>query len=212
MRITLIHALKHSIVPIEDSFARLWPDATLMNLVDDSLSADLARDGQLTAAMTDRFLALGGYAASTGADAILFTCSAFGPCIEAVARAHAPMPVLKPSEAMVEQAASRGHRIGLLSTFPPTLLSMPREFPSTVQIVPKLAEGALAALDRGDRAEHDRLVAQASRGLRDCDLIALAQYSMAPAASQVAEASGLPVLTTPDSAVQKLKQLLGVAG
>jgi Asp/Glu/hydantoin racemase len=212
MRITLIHALKHSIVPIEDSFARLWPDATLMNLVDDSLSADLARDGQLTAAMTDRFLALGGYAASTGADAILFTCSAFGPCIEAVARAHAPMPVLKPSEAMVEQAASRGHRIGLLSTFPPTLLSMPREFPSTVQIVPKLAEGALAALDRGDRAEHDRLGAQASRGLRDCDLIALAQYSMAPAASQVAEASGLPVLTTPDSAVQKLKQLLGVAG
>jgi Asp/Glu/hydantoin racemase len=212
MRITLIHALKHSIVPIEDSFARLWPDATLMNLVDDSLSADLARDGQLTAAMTDRFLALGHYAASTGADAILFTCSAFGPCIEAVARAHAPMPVLKPSEAMVEQAAARGHRIGLLSTFPPTLVSMPREFPGTVEIVPKLAAGALAALDRGDRAEHDRLVAEASRDLRDCDLIALAQYSMAPAASQVAAASGRPVLTTPDSAVQKLKQLLGVAG
>lgn len=212
MRITLIHALKHSIVPIEDSFARLWPDAILMNLVDDSLSADLARDGQLTAAMTDRFLSLGRYSVSTGANAILFTCSAFGPCIEAVAREHAPMPVLKPSEAMVEQAAARGHRIGLLSTFPPTLVSMPREFPGTVEVVPKLAEGALAALDRGDRAEHDRLVAQASRDLRDCDLIALAQYSMAPAAAQVAAASGLPVLTTPDSAVQKLKQLLGVAG
>ena len=40
MRITLIHALKHSIVPIEASFARLWPDAILMNLLDDSLSAD----------------------------------------------------------------------------------------------------------------------------------------------------------------------------
>jgi Asp/Glu/hydantoin racemase len=212
MRVALIHALKHSIVPIEESFARLWPNATLMNLLDDSLSADLARDGHLTPAMTDRFLALGRYAASTGADAILFTCSAFGPCIEAVAREHAPMPVLKPSEAMVEQAAARGHRIGLLSTFPPTLVSMPREFPRGVEVVPKLAEGALAALDRGDRAQHDRLVAQASRDLRDCDLIALAQYSMAPAASQVAAASGLPVLTTPDSAVQKLKQLLGVAG
>ena len=46
MRIALIHALKHSIVPIETSFARLWPDASLMNLVDDSLSADLARDGR----------------------------------------------------------------------------------------------------------------------------------------------------------------------
>src|SRR6202166_4160386 len=137
MRITLIHALKHSIVPIESSFARLWPDATLMNLVDDSLSAELARDGQLTSAMTDRFLMLGRYSASTGADAILFTCSAFGPCIEAVAREHAPMPVLKPNEAMIEQAATRGHRIGLLSTFPPTLASMPREFPRGLEIVPK---------------------------------------------------------------------------
>jgi hypothetical protein len=85
---------------------------------------------------------------------------------------------------------------------------MPREFPSSLQIVPKLAEGALAALDRGDRVEHDRLVAQASRDLRDCDLIALAQYSMAPAAALVAAASGRPVLTTPDSAVLKLKGLL----
>jgi Asp/Glu/hydantoin racemase len=208
MRIALIHALKHSIVPIEASFARLWPDATIMNLLDDSLSADVARDGRLTSAMTDRFLALGRYVASAHADAILFTCSAFGPCIEAVARAHAPMPVLKPNEAMIEQAVARGHRIGLLSTFAPTLQSMPPEFPSSVQVVPKLAEGALVALDRGDRAEHDRLVAKASRDLRDCDLIALAQYSMAPAAALVADASNLPVLTTPDSAVSKLKQML----
>ena len=209
MRIALIHALKHSIVPIETSFARLWPDATLMNLVDDSLSADLARDGRLTDAMTSRFLVLGRYAADTGADAILFTCSAFGSCIEAVAQA--PMPVLKPNEAMIEQAITRGRRIGLLSSFPPTLASMPREFPGTVQIVPKLVEGALAALDRGDRTEHVRLVVEASRDLRDCDLIALAQYSMAPTAELVAAASGRPVLTTPDSAVMKLKQLLGVS-
>ena len=208
MRITLVHALKHSLVPIEEAFARLWPEATRMNLLDDSLSVDLARDGRLTEAMTERFLALGRYAAATGADAILFTCSAFGPCIEAVARAHAPMPVLKPNEAMMELAAAQGRRIGLLATFAPTLASMPREFPGSVEVVPKLAAGALAALDQGDRAEHDRLVAEASRDLRGCDLIALAQYSMAPAAALVAEASGRPVLTTPDSAVLKLKELL----
>ena len=108
MRITLVHALKHSIVPIEASFAKLWPEARLMNLLDDSLSADLARDGGLTDAMTERFLNSGRYAAGTGSDAILFTCSAFGPCIEAVARAHTPMPVLKPNEAMIE--ASRHKR------------------------------------------------------------------------------------------------------
>jgi len=208
MRITLIHALKHSILPIEQSFARLWPDARLMNLLDDSLSADLARDGCLTDAMTERFEKLGRYAAGTGSDAILFTCSAFGPCIEAVARTQAPMPVLKPNEAMIEQAVNKGRKVGLLSTFAPTLASMPREFPPGIEVVPKLAEGALAALDRGDRAEHDRLVVEASTDLRHCDLIALAQYSMAPAAAAVEKASGRPVLTTPDSAVMKLKDLL----
>jgi hypothetical protein len=208
MRIALVHALKHSIVPIETAFASHWPEASLMNLLDDSLSADVARDGRITDAMTERFLRLGRYAAGAGADAILFTCSAFGACIEAVAREQAPMPVLKPNEAMIEQAVGKGRRIGLLSTFPPTLVSMPPEFPGSVEIVPKLAVGALAALDRGDRAEHDRLVGEAAKDLRDCDLIALAQYSMAPAASLVAQISGRPVVTTPDSAVLKLKQAL----
>jgi Asp/Glu/Hydantoin racemase len=209
MRIALVHALKHSIVPIEAAFASLWPEARLMNLLDDSLSADVARDGKITDAMTERFLRLGRYAAGTGADAILFTCSAFGSCIEAVAREQAPMPVLKPNEAMIEQAIGKGRRIGLLSTFAPTLVSMPPEFPGSVEVVPKLAEGAMAALDRGDRAEHDRLVAEASKDLRHCDLIALAQYSMAPTAALVAEITGLQVVTTPDSAVLKLKQALG---
>ena len=210
MRIALVHALKHSIVPIEASFAKLWPEATLMNLLDDSLSADLARDGKLTDAMTERFLSIGRYAASTGTDGILFTCSAFGPCIEAVAGERAPMPVLKPNEAMIEEAAKAGRKVGLLSSFPPTLASMPREFPASIQLVPKLAEGAMAALDRGDRAEHDRLVVEASKDLRDCDVIALAQYSMAPAAEKVAQATGRPVLTTPDSAVMKLKRMLAL--
>jgi hypothetical protein len=217
MRIALVHALKHSIVPIEAAFASLWPEARLMNLLDDSLSADVARDGKITDAMTERFLRLGRYAAGTGADAILFTCSAFGSCIEAVAREQAPMPVLKPNEAMIEQAvgqivgqvAGKGRKIGLLSTFAPTLVSMPPEFPGSVEVVLKLAEGAMAALDRGDRAEHDRLVAEASKDLRHCDLIALAQYSMAPTAVLVAEVTGLQVVTTPDSAVLKLKQALG---
>jgi hypothetical protein len=217
MRIALVHALKHSIVPIEAAFASHWPEARLMNLLDDSLSADVARDGKITDAMTERFLRLGRYAAGTGADAILFTCSAFGSCIEAVAREQAPMPVLKPNEAMIEQAvgqivgqvAGKGRKIGLLSTFAPTLVSMPPEFPGSVEVVPKLAEGAMAALDRGDRAEHDRLVAEASKDLRHCDLIALAQYSMAPTAALVAEVTGLQVVTTPDSAVLKLKQALG---
>ncbi|MBN9448859.1 MAG: arylsulfatase [Bosea sp.] len=209
MRIALIHALRHSPPPIEAAFARLWPEARLMNLLDDSLSADLARDGGITEAMTGRFLALARYAKATGADGILFTCSAFGPCIEAVQRELAPMPVLKPNEAMIEEAEAIGDRIGLLASFAPTLQSMPPEFPTSLTVMPKLAEGALAALDRGDGPEHDRLAAQAAGALADCDVIALAQFSLARAAPAVATATEKPVLTTPESAVRKLRRLLG---
>ncbi|MFC5395816.1 aspartate/glutamate racemase family protein [Bosea vestrisii] len=209
MRIALIHALRHSPPPIEAAFARLWPEATLMNLLDDSLSADLSRDGRITEAMTGRFLNLASYARATGADGILFTCSAFGPCIEAVQRALSPLPVLKPNEAMIEEAMAIGGRIGLLASFAPTLQSMPPEFPDSLRVAPKLAEGALAALDRGDGTEHDRLAALAARDLAECNAIALAQFSLARATPAVAEATGKPVLTTPDSAVRKLKRLLG---
>ncbi|WP_149538610.1 aspartate/glutamate racemase family protein [Siccirubricoccus phaeus] len=209
MRIALIHALRHSPPPIEAAFARAWPEAALMNLLDTSLSADLAKAGKLDARMTERFLTLARYATGTGAQGILFTCSAFGPCIEAVAEAHAPLPVLKPNEAMIEEACAAGTRIGLLATFAPTLDSMPPEFPEGVTVVPKLAEGALAALDAGDAAAHDRLAAEAATSLADCDVIALAQFSLARAAKLVAEATGKPVFTTPDSAVRKLRRLLG---
>ncbi len=210
-RIGLIHALRHSPQPIAAAFARLWPQAVLANLLDDSLSADLAAAGKLDAAMTERFLTLGRYARRCGADAILFTCSAFGPCIEAVAADLAPMPVLKPNAAMIEEALRLGRRIGLLATFAPTLASMPSEFAAAdagLTVVPMLAQGALAALDAGDGATHDRLVAEAAHGLADCDAVALAQFSLARAAAHVAAVTGKPVLTTPDSAVRKLRSLL----
>lgn len=227
-RVTLIHALRHSPPPIEAAFARLWPGQVLMNLLDDSLSADLARRGRLDDAMTGRFLALGRYAAGTGSDAILFTCSAFGPCIEAVAADQAPMPVLKPNEAMIAEIAAAGHqRVGLLATFPGTLASMPPEFPPGIEVVPMLAEGALAALDAGDVAAHDRIAVAAARrfverdrpeaisagrespSLQPVDAIALGQFSLAHVAPLVAAATGLPVFTTPESAVRRLKAIIG---
>ncbi len=214
-RIALIHALAHSVAPINQAFARSWPDARLMNLLDDSLSADLARSGRgLDDDMHRRFRFLGDYAVSTGADAILFTCSAFGPCIEAVAQRHAAIPVLKPNEAMIEEARARGGRIGLLATFGPTLASMPAEFPPGTELECELAGGALDALDAGDAAGHDARAVEAAERLRarGCDLIALAQFSLARSADAVRERTGLPVVTTVDSAVAKLRRMLAPHG
>jgi aspartate/glutamate racemase len=209
-RIALIHALRHSPPPIEQAFRRHWPEARLVNILEDSLSADLAEQGHFTDAMTNRFLRLADYAVDTGAQGILFTCSAFGPCIDAVKVRHAGMPVLKPNEAMVEEAERRPGRIGLLATFAPTLKSMPPEFKRPDRIQLCHAKDALEALEQGNGEQHDQLAAEAAAAeLMTCDVIALAQFSLARAARAVAAATGKPVLTTPDSAVLKLKSLLG---
>jgi Asp/Glu/hydantoin racemase len=208
-RIALIHALVHSIAPVNAEINRAWPGCVRMNLLDDSLSSDLAasRDG-LDAAMTARFLDLAGYVIGTGVRGILFTCSAFGPCIDAVARRWPDVPVLKPNEAMIADATRIGRRIGLVASFAPTLASMPAEFPAGVTLLPALAEGALDALTQGDAARHDQLVVQAARRVagEGCDVVALAQFSLARAAAKVELAVRVPVLTTVGSAVRLLRE------
>ncbi|MBK7332724.1 MAG: arylsulfatase [Betaproteobacteria bacterium] len=215
VRIALVHALAHSIAPINAEFARAWPEARRMNLLDDSLSADLAASPSgLDERMTGRFLALAGYAIDTGAAAILFTCSAFGPCIDAVARRWPDRPVLKPNEAMIDDAVALARagarRVALVATFAPTLASMPAEFPGDVEVVPVMVEAAMDALDRGDGATHDRLAAEAvARAVTmPVDAVALSQFSLARAAGAVARATNAPVLTTPGSAVRALRARL----
>jgi len=213
-RIALIHALVHSMAPINEAFDRLWPQARLMHLLDDSLSGDLAlRAGGLDEAMHRRFEMLGDYAVDCGADGILFTCSAFGPCIEAVAAQHAGMPVLKPNEAMIDEAVKSGRRIGLLASFGPTLASMPGEFPPGAALEVQLAGDAMTALNAGDVEAHDTAALAGAQALieRGAEVIALAQFSLARAAPLLRDRLGVPVLTTVDSAVLRLRTRLAPA-
>jgi aspartate/glutamate racemase len=88
---------------------------------------------------------------------------------------------------------------------------MPPEFPSRIALEPVLAEGALDALNAGDTQRHDALIAAQALVLRHrgCTRIALAQFSMARARTACEQASGLPVLTTVDSAVRALRLRAG---
>src|SRR5690242_5704388 len=123
MRIALIHAVTVAMAPVHEAFARLWPAAECVDILDTSLSVDRERDGELTPAMTWRIGTLADYAAATGAAGILYTCSAFGQAIEAAAAATS-LPVLKPNEAMFDAALGAGERIGMLATFGPSVDAM----------------------------------------------------------------------------------------
>jgi Asp/Glu/hydantoin racemase len=214
MRIALIHAVPVAMAPVHEAFARLWPVAECIDILDTSLSLDRERDGKLTAAMTRRIGALAGYAAATGANGILYTCSAFGEAIEAAAAANR-LPVLKPNEAMFAAALQAGQRIGMLATFGPSVAGMEDEFRqmaaakgsgATLETV--CVEGAMAALKAGDGTTHDGLLAEAAPRLAQCDALLLAHFSTSRAEAAVSAAISCPVLTAPGAAVEALKARL----
>ena len=213
-RIALIHATPVAMQPVVEAFRGSWPDVDTFSLLDDALSIDLARSGTLNEALKQRIASLAAYATGIGVDGILYTCSAFGEAIEAVART-AQMPVLKPNEAMFEEALQRGTRIGLLATFQPSIPSLEQEFADMARAQAKdvtlesvCVPEAMTALMAGDAEQHDRLIAEAAARLAHCDIVMLAQFSMVRAHSAVQQVIGDKVLTSPDSAVAKLKAVL----
>jgi Asp/Glu/hydantoin racemase len=213
-RIALIHAVTVAMAPVHDAFRQLWPEAACVDILDTSLSRDRERDGRLTEAMTGRFLLLAKYAEDNGAAGILFTCSAFGEAIDAAA-ARARVPVLKPNQAMFEAALAAGQRLGMLATFEPSVAGMEAEFRdiagaagSSASLDSDCVAGAMAALQAGDGATHDRLVAEAAPRFADRDAVLLAHFSTSRAAEAVRSVINRPVLTAPGAAVAKLKQQL----
>jgi Asp/Glu/hydantoin racemase len=209
-RIYLIHATPVAIAPINEAFTRLWPQASLANLLEDSLSGDLADAGEITPGLNERFLKLATYAAESGADAILFTCSAFGDAIDLCKRSLT-IPVLKPNEAMIEEALQRSNNICIVATFQPAITSMTEEFHHyamqqgiALELTTLICPSALDELRKGNTARHDAIIGEAIKASGVSELLCFAQFSMTSAADQ----AGLPVLTTPDSAVMKLKRLL----
>jgi Asp/Glu/hydantoin racemase len=213
-RIALIHATPLAVEPINAAFRQMWPEALATNLLDDSLAPDLVREGGITARIVDRFVTLAKYVRSAGADGIMFTCSAFGSAIEA-ARAAVDVPVLKPNEAMLDEALDAGTRLGVLATFEPSIPNFLVELESLAQgrglrldVRTRAVPDAMAELQAGRGEAHDRLIAEAATQMMDCDAVLLSQFSMASAAARIASTPTCRVLTSPASAVARLQSLL----
>ena len=214
-RVVLLHGTPVAMEPIQRAFSTRWPEAEVVDLLDASLSVDRAKDHDLTPRMFERFVELGGYAHRLGAEAILVTCSAFGPAIERMA-GELPVPVLKPNEAMFREAIGRGRRIGMLATFAPSVPTMTEEFEqfvgeagakATLETI--VVEGAMDALRKGDAERHNTLIAARAPELAHCDAIMLAHFSTSRALTAVVAAVGTPVLTAPDAAVDRIRAAIG---
>ncbi|WP_380178295.1 arylsulfatase [Kalamiella sp. sgz302252] len=212
-RIVLIHATPLAVAPVNETFARQWPEAEISNLLDDALSRDRAKMAALTPDIYQRIDRLVDYALGLDATAILFTCSALGEAIDASATKHA-LPILKPNEAMFETALEQGDNIVMLATFAPAVAGMEAEFReiaaangSDATLSTVVVAGAREALTAGNVALHNQLLVEAACQFHYADALLLAHFSMEVAFEEIKAAVSCPVLSSPQAAVKKLKHL-----
>ncbi|MDB5621453.1 MAG: arylsulfatase, partial [Devosia sp.] len=215
-RIVLFHATPVAMDPVKAAMAQLWPEAEAVNLLDDGLTIDRAKEGaELSEGLIERFVDFGRYACRIGADGILVTCSAFGPAIDRMVE-ELPVPVLKPNEAMFRAAIAAGGRIGMLATFAPAVPTMEDEFnqfvaesgaSSTLQTI--VDPDAIDLLRKGDAQTHNELVAKFAPEFAQHDAIMLAHFSTSRAAQAVRARVNIPVLSAPEAAVSRMREMVG---
>src|SRR5258708_2748647 len=114
-RIFLVHPYFPTMAPIDAAFKAAWPQAQTVNLLDESLYADVPADGTLSPSLYESVATLLRHCEKNGADGIVFTGTTFGPAVDA-ARAEIKVPVLRAEEAMADEAVGRGERILLVCT------------------------------------------------------------------------------------------------
>ena len=196
-------------------FPELLPDVRLVNVVDDSLLNDVRTAGGLTPSVTRRIVGYGILAEASGADIILNCCSSVGEAADVLAQTVS-IPVVKIDNRMATDAVRQGSRIGIVATVATTLDPTERliqrkaeEAEKSITTKRYLVNSAFDALIAGKAEEHDRLLkAEIEKAMSENDVVVLAQGSMARLVPSLEQR--VPVLSSPRSSVEALKERLGL--
>lgn len=201
--------------PLSDLMKKTLGDYKVMNILDDSMIADIIEAGGMTKAVKRRLYGYYEIACASGAELILNTCSSIGDAVYG-AREFFPIPIIRIDEPMARRAIELTDSIAVLATLPttldPTIRLLERcaqEAGKSIRTISALAEGAFPAITAGDAETHDRLIAETAKRVADsCDVILLAQGSMARMEKPLAELTGKTVLSSPRLGVEQIKGLL----
>jgi Asp/Glu/hydantoin racemase len=215
--VVVVHTGPATVQPIKQQFQQILPDVRVVNIMDDSLLNDVMAAGHLTEAVTGRIFSYMQLGQQMGAVALLNACSSVGEAASA-ARPAISIPLIKIDDVMAERAVVTGSRIGVVATVRTTLEPTVRLIRAkaaaagkSIDVMEALAEGAFQALLDGNSEVHDEIVKRTIESLADkVDVIVLAQASMA---RLVPALTGMkvPVLSSPQSGVEAVRDALAAA-
>jgi Asp/Glu/hydantoin racemase len=213
--LAMLHTVPGLATDMETLASALVPGLRVLHFVDESLLQDTITKGTTPGHVRRRLVNYARYAEESGARALLVSCSSIGEAATA-AQDFVSIPVLRIDTPMAELAVASGDRIGVLATLSATLGPTTRLVQDAAKrqnkmptVTARKADGAFNALRAGDRAMHDGLVLAAFAELAaECDVVVLAQASMARVIEHTRDRPGGPtVLASPDSGMTQLRTL-----
>ncbi len=214
-KIAAIYTGAALVKPLSDLMKDVIPDYEVMNILDDSMIAEIIAAGGMTKEVKRRLYGYYDIACTSGAELILNTCSSIGDAVYG-AREFMPVPIIRIDEAMTRKAIEMADSIAVLATLSttldPTIRLIERcaeEVGKRVKTVSALAEGAFPAITAGDAETHDRLVADTAKSVAEtCDVILLAQGSMARMEKPLRDLTGKTVFSSPRLGVEMVQETL----
>ena len=213
-RIFLVHPYFPSMAPIDAAFKAGWPEAQTVNLLDESLYADVPPDGTLSPSLYERVATLLHHCVQSGADGIVFTGTTFGPAIEA-ARPNLTVPLLRAEEAMAEQAVGMNKDILLVCSAKRAIPVIRGSLEAAAErqgATPHISElwvsGAKDALSAGGMQAHDQLIAREVKAASHPGVIVIGQISMAGACAHLPPEIMRRTVTSLNAAVARMHALV----
>ena len=118
MRVTMIHAIPESIPPVRLAFDDEFPEAEIINVLDETLLIDF--DDKLTPPLRRRMSNLIRYCQDNRADASGLACSVYAPVVDSE-KDLLEIPLVSSYGPVMSDAVAAGTRIGLIASVSATL-------------------------------------------------------------------------------------------
>ena len=213
MRVVMIHALAESIPPVRLAFKDEFPEAEVINLLDEGLLIDFP--GSITPSLRRRMSDLICYCQDNRADAIGLACSVYAPVVDS-ARDLVDVPLVSSYGPVMSDAVAAGPRVGVIATNEATMSDSAyylklgaQEAGVEIHITQRLATDLIQVLrEGGQSAFENRLEDETLSLAKEVDVVLLSQFSFATALEHLQKVSPVPVLSAPHSSARTLKKML----
>jgi Asp/Glu/hydantoin racemase len=214
-KLAILHTTLATTVSIPALAAEILPGVTLHHFVDDTILAQLLRNGGNLSEVEERVVQYTRFAEEAGVDALLCACSSIGEFMP-VAQHYVRIPCMRIDEPMattaVEHAVSIGVAATLRTTLGPTsrlIAQKAREAGKEIVLSEKLIDGAYQLLISGDAAGHDELLLEGLAELAErTEVVVLAQASMARILTKLPVSEAARCMSSPRLGLENVRRIM----